>query len=187
LRLPPLRERLDDIVDLEPHFFVLAAAKGLPLKHIDADAIERLKQHRWPGNIRELQNLTTRLAALHAQETITSQLVELELGAEAAGIPPESSAALNSQDTRTSQTGRQMLASAMACYLSELFHDHDRSLPPPGLYRKTLREIDYPLISAALVATRFNQIKAAELLGLNRNTLRKKVRTLDIKWMRSLR
>jgi two-component system, NtrC family, nitrogen regulation response regulator GlnG len=183
LRLPPLR----DIADLAQHFFALAAAEGLPLKRIDADAIERLKQHRWPGNIRELQNLTCRLAALYPQETITSELVELELGAEAAVILPDSSAALNSQDMRTSQPAqRQTLATAIECYLSELFHDRDGH-PPPDLYYRTVREIEYPLISVTLATAKGNQIKAAELLGLNRNTLRKKVRYLGIKWMRSPR
>ena len=61
------------------------------------------------------------------------------------------------------------------------------SLPPPGLYHRILREVEYPLISAALAATRGNQIKAAELLGVNRNTLRKKIRDLDIQVMRSTR
>src|SRR6201993_4463022 len=79
LKLPPLRERLEDIADLTQHFFALAAAEGLPLKRIDADALERLKHHRWPGNIRELENLTRRLAALYPQEVITAQLVDLEL------------------------------------------------------------------------------------------------------------
>jgi two-component system, NtrC family, nitrogen regulation response regulator GlnG len=182
LRLPPLRDRLEDIADLAQHFFALAAAEGLPVKRIDADAIERLKQHRWPGNIRELKNLTCRLAVLYPQETITSELVELELGAKAA-ILPDASAGLNFQDLRTSQRRRrQTLASAIECYLAELFHDRDRS-PPPGLYHRTVREIEYPLISMVLATTKGNQIKAAELLGLNRNTLRKKVRNLGIKWI----
>ena len=72
-------------------------------------------------------------------------------------------------------------------HLSALFRTHGDQLPPPGLYHRVLREIEYPLISAALSATRGNQIKAAELLGLNRNTLRKKVRDLDIRLMRSPR
>ena len=67
LRLPPLRERLEDIGDLAQHFLVLAAAEGLPLKRIEPDALERLKRYRWPGNIRELENLTRRLAALYRQ------------------------------------------------------------------------------------------------------------------------
>jgi two-component system nitrogen regulation response regulator GlnG len=75
----------------------------------------------------------------------------------------------------------------MERHLSELFHEHGKGLPPPGLYHRILRELEYPMISAALAATRGNQIKAAELLGLNRNTLRKKVRDLDIKWMRAPR
>jgi two-component system, NtrC family, nitrogen regulation response regulator GlnG len=187
LRLPPLRDRLEDIADLAQHFFALAAAEGLPLKRIDTDAIERLKQHRWPGNIRELQNLICRLAALYPQETVTSELVELELGAEAPVIPPDAPPPFNSQDLRTSQPRRrQTLANAIECYLSELFHDRDGN-PPQGLYHRTVREIEYPLISMALATTKGNQIKAAELLGLNRNTLRKKVRDLGIKWMRSPR
>ena len=61
----------------------------------------------------------------------------------------------------------------------------DNSLPPPGLYHRILREIEYPLLSAALAATRGNQIRAADLLGLNRNTLRKKIRDLDIQVIRT--
>ena len=72
-------------------------------------------------------------------------------------------------------------------HLTALFKIHGEQLPPPGLYHRILREIEIPLISAALSATRGNQIKAAELLGLNRNTLRKKVRDLDIRLMRSPR
>jgi two-component system, NtrC family, nitrogen regulation response regulator GlnG len=186
LRLPPLRERLEDIDDLVQHFFALAAAEGLPLKRIEPDALERLKRHRWPGNIRELENLTLRLAALYPQETVTSQLVDMELSAELPAFPPDYSAALGpenrlTEDPRPSQT----LASAMERHLSEVFHSDGGNLPPPGLYYRTLREIEYPLITAALAATGGNQIKAAELLGLNRNTLRKKARDLDIKWTRS--
>jgi two-component system nitrogen regulation response regulator GlnG len=75
----------------------------------------------------------------------------------------------------------------MERHLSELFQAHGTGLPPPGLYYRILHEIEYQMISAVLAATRGNQIKAAELLGLNRNTLRKKVRDLDIKWMRAPR
>jgi len=80
-------------------------------------------------------------------------------------IRPELSAGLNSQDMRTRQRRRrQTLASAIECYLSDLFHDGDGS-PPPGLYHRTVREIEYPLISMALATTKGNQIKAAELWG----------------------
>ena len=188
LRLPPLRERLEDIADLAHHFFALAAAEGLPLKRIEPEALERLKRYRWPGNIRELENLTRRLAALYPQEAITAQLVNMELNVDAPELVPAYPGASNAGSMRPPESERrQTLASAMERHLAELFNAHGASLPPPGLYHRILREIEYPVISAALAATRGNQIKAAELLGLNRNTLRKKVRDLDIRWMRSPR
>jgi two-component system nitrogen regulation response regulator GlnG len=188
LRLPPLRERLEDIADLAQHFFVLAAAEGLPLKRIEPDALERLKRYRWPGNIRELENLTRRLAALYPQEAITLQLVDMELNVDEPEMAPNFAAPANAGNVRPAEPDRrQTLATAMERHLSELFNAHGTSLPPPGLYHRILREVEYPVISAALSATRGNQIKAAELLGLNRNTLRKKVRDLDIRWMRSPR
>src|SRR5512134_3873395 len=79
LRLPPLRERIEDLPDLIRHFFSLAEKDGLPPKKLDAQALERLKQHRWPGNVRELENLARRLAALYPQEVITGSVIEGEL------------------------------------------------------------------------------------------------------------
>ena len=76
LRLPPLRERSEDIPDLVRHFFALAEKEGLPRKQIDMAALDRLKRHAWPGNIRELENLVRRLAALYPQETIVESLIE---------------------------------------------------------------------------------------------------------------
>ena len=73
---------------------------------------------------------------------------------------------------------------ALERHLARYFGEFGSGLPPPGLYQRILREVEVPLISAALGATRGNQIKAAELLGLNRNTLRKKIRELDIHVMR---
>ncbi len=184
LRLPPLRERLEDIGDLAQHFLVLAAAEGLPLKRIEPDALERLKRYRWPGNIRELENLARRLAALYPQESVTAQLVDMELSVDAPAIVPHYPAAIEPKNGRSGEPGRRpTLADAMERHLAELFRERGE-MPPPGLYYRILREIEYPLISAVLAATRGNQIKAAELLGLNRNTLRKKVRDLDIRWIR---
>jgi two-component system nitrogen regulation response regulator GlnG len=186
LRLPPLRERTEDIGDLAQHFFAQAASEGLPLKHIEADALERLKRYRWPGNIRELENLSRRLAALYPQESVTVQLVDAELASDSSSLPMGSASSLNPPRPREPERA-MTLASAMDRHLADLFREHGDNLPPPGLYHRILRELEYPLISAALTATRGNQIKAAELLGLNRNTLRKKVRDLDIRLMRSPR
>ena len=191
LRLPPLRERSEDVPDLVRHFFKIAAAEGLPLKHMEAAALERMKRYRWPGNIRELENLIRRLAALYPQETISDQLVETELGADAPltsqmrttqnGVAPAAPASSGGAPEDSS------LSLSVEHHLSALFKEFGEQLPPPGLYHRILREIEYPLISAALAATRGNQIKAAELLGLNRNTLRKKVRDLDVRLMRAPR
>ena len=184
LRLPPLRERLEDIGDLAQHFFVLAAAEGLPLKRIEPDALERLKRYRWPGNIRELENLTRRLAALYPQEAVTAQLVDMELSAMRRGpvriIRRRSTRRNGGQGSR----GRPTLAARWSASL-RAFPSTWHGPAAPRTLSPDLAGIEYPLISAALAATRGNQIKAAELLGLNRNTLRKKVRDLDIRWMRA--
>jgi two-component system nitrogen regulation response regulator GlnG len=188
LRLPPLRERTEDIPDLVWHFFKLAAAEGLPLKHIDNAALDRMKRHRWPGNIRELENLIRRLAALYPQEVISEPLVEAELGFDAPVGPLRQAAPAQVNAPIAAPLAEEVsLSHSIEHHLAVLFKTHGDQLPPPGLYHRVLREIEYPLISAALAATRGNQIKAAELLGLNRNTLRKKVRDLDIRMMRSPR
>src|SRR5207344_1065012 len=79
LRLPPLRERAEDVPDLMRHFFAIAEREGLPPKQFDVAALERMKRYRWPGNVRELENLARRLAALYPQETITGAVIETEL------------------------------------------------------------------------------------------------------------
>ena len=70
-------------------------------------------------------------------------------------------------------------------YMARYFSEFGDELPPPGLYDRVVREVEVPLISAALAATRGNQIKAAELLGLNRNTLRSRIRSLQIQVVKS--
>src|SRR5438874_5271816 len=79
LRLPPLRERIEDVPDLIRHFFAVVEREGLPAKQLDQAALERLKKHRWPGNVRELENLARRLAALYPQETISAAVIDSEL------------------------------------------------------------------------------------------------------------
>src|ERR1700693_593736 len=172
LRLPPLRERIEDLPDLIRHFFALAEKDGLPPKKLDALALERMKQHRWPGNVRELENLARRLAALYPQDVITGSVIDGELAQPALPI--------NSDEPRPEES----LSAAVERHLTAYFAGFDDSLPPAGLYHRVLREIEYPLLSAALAATRGNQIRAADLLGVNRNTLRKKIRDLDIQVFR---
>ena len=193
LRLPPLRERAEDVPDLARHFFIQAANEGLPRKRLDQGAIDRMKRHRWPGNVRELENLVRRLAALYPQEVIGEALVEAELGTDiplpAAGAVAAGTmaASVNGSAPRVAASVDDTLSMSVERHLAALFKTHGDNLPPPGLYHRVLRELEVPLLSAALAATRGNQIKAAELLGLNRNTLRKKIRDLDVRPIRSPR
>ena len=174
LRLPPLRERTEDIPDLIRHFFAVVAREGLPQKQIDQAGLDRLKQYRWSGNVRELENLARRLAALYPQETIGAAVIENELSQP---VMPAMS-----EEAQAAEDG---LAASVERHLTRYFSGFEDGLPPAGLYHRILREIEYPLLSAALAATRGNQIRAADLLGLNRNTLRKKIRDLDIQVFRS--
>jgi two-component system, NtrC family, nitrogen regulation response regulator GlnG len=172
LRLPPLRERIEDVPDLIRHFFAHAQREGLPPKQIDAAGTERLKRHRWPGNVRELENLARRLAALYPQETITAAVIDAELA--------QPTMPVGGDEPRADES----LSAAVERHLSGYFAGFEDELPPAGLYHRILREIEYPLLTAALAATRGNQIRAADLLGVNRNTLRKKIRDLDIQVFR---
>ena len=172
MRLPALRERLEDIGDLVRHFLRQTAREGLGSKSIDQAAIERLKRHAWPGNVRELENLVRRLAALYSQDAIGLDIVDSELSE----VMP--------QRLEDSENDAKTLSEMIERYLATYFGGFGRELPPPGLYDRIIRQVEAPLLTAALAATRGNQIKAAELLGLNRNTLRKKMRELGIEVLR---
>jgi two-component system nitrogen regulation response regulator GlnG len=179
LRLPPLRERVEDIPDLARHFFAQIEKEGLARKQIDSEAMDRLKRYRWPGNVRELENLIRRLAALYPQDTITAPIIEGELDVR----PIETPTSASGDGAEAPET----LSGSVERHLTRYFSNFRDTLPPPGLYHRILREVEGPLIAAALTATRGNQIRAAELLGLNRNTLRKKVRDLDLPVIRTSR
>src|SRR5881396_1272871 len=110
LRLPPLRERIEDVPDLIRHFFAQAEREGLPLKQLDQGALERLKRYRWPGNVRELENLARRLAALYPQDIITAAVIDSELPQPALAALAEEEAAADDR-----------LALAVERYLSKYF------------------------------------------------------------------
>ncbi|MBX9925319.1 MAG: sigma 54-interacting transcriptional regulator, partial [Hyphomicrobiaceae bacterium] len=173
MRLPPLRERIEDVGDLVRHFLRQAAREGLGQKAIETAAIERLKAYSWPGNVRELENFVRRLAALNPEDTLTIPMVEQHLVETGPTAPAE--AAASPKD----------LSEQVERYLAQYFASFGRELPPPGLYDRVIRQVEQPLLSAALAATRGNQIRAAELLGLNRNTLRSRIRELDIRVFRT--
>ncbi len=174
IRLPPLRDRREDIPDLVSHFLAESVDLGLSQKTISPDAMQVLQRYAWPGNVRELENLVRRLAALSIQDTIgsddvTTELSEIEL------LPPGSEGA----------NGETSLSDAVEHHLRRYFDSHNGELPAFGLHGRILREVERPLLTLTLAATNGNQLKAADVLGLNRNTLRKKVRDLEITVVRT--
>src|SRR5712672_4322664 len=177
IRLPPLRERLDDIPELANHYLRSATADGLPAKVLSPDAMARLKQHRWPGNVRELVNLVRRLSALYSEEVIGVETIEAELADAVSAIEPAPQADATIADVS--------LADAVDRHLQVPFASHGDRLPPDGMYDRVISEVERPLLSLALGATRGNQLRAARLLGLNRNTLRKKIKDLDVPVVRT--
>lgn len=186
IRLPPLRERLGDVPDLVRHFLALAEKEGLPRKVVDQSGMERLKRHDWPGNIRELENMVRRLAALHPDDVISQTAIEGELVLVRRAAPREVEArvingAPVSEALVTSHATGETLESFLRNHLKSYFARFGDELPPEGLYDRFLVEFERPIVAAALAATNGNQVRAADLLGLNRNTLRKKIKELGIR------
>ncbi len=178
LRLPPLRDRAEDVPDLVRHFVRQAVREGLDAKRFDSEALDLLKAYPWPGNVRELENVVRRVMALYPQDAISREIIDNELRIDS----PEASSPRGA-----GPAGQTTIAQAVEENMRRYFSGFGEDLPPPGLYQRVLEEVEHPLILAALTATRGNQIKAADLLGLNRNTLRKKIRELGVTVYRSPR
>ena len=173
INLPPLRDRLDDIPALVAHFLQTSAAEGLPLKTVSKKALDHMRLAHWLGNVRGLENFVRRIAVLCPEDEVSGEFAADALRQ----IPQVQSAA--------EPVPGEKLSVSVESHIKRYFDLHGDSLPPPGLYNRILREVELPLIALSLSATRGNQIKTAELLGINRNTLRKKIRDLDIQVTRT--
>ena len=172
ITLPALKNRIEDIPDLARHFLKISQTEGAQSRHLETDAMTVLKDHFWPGNIRELENLIRRICILYPQETITAAIISTEI---------RNSGYFKQGLEAASNTGFQNIRAATEYFINRYFEEYADSLPPEGVYQRFLQEFEYPLISNTLAACNGNQIKAAKLLGLNRNTLRKKIQMYGIR------
>ena len=167
LAVPPLRDRVEDVALLADHFLTRAERDGLATRRLAPEALDMIRAYSWPGNVRQLENTLRRLVVTSAGEVIGAPEVEAVLG--------------NQPATRPDHGDGEGLSASVARHLKRYFDLHGGVLPPPGLYPRILREVEAPLIEIALDATGGNQARCAELLGINRNTLRKKLTELDIR------
>ncbi|SFT50034.1 response regulator [Sedimentitalea nanhaiensis] len=168
LHLPALRERVDDVLLLADHFLTRCERDGGPKRWLGTEAKTLFRAYSWPGNVRQLENVIRRLVLTSRADEITRPEVEVVLGNQ-----PEVEPVLGGGEA-------EKLSGSVARHLRRYFDLHGNMLPPPGLYARILREVEMPLIEIALEATGGNQAKCADLLGINRNTLRKKITDLDI-------
>jgi two-component system nitrogen regulation response regulator GlnG len=167
LALPPLRERKDDIPDLAAAFLVRAKKEGLPEKQLDKSAYDLLVAYDWPGNVRELENVIRRLSALSPEPIISAREVERELRSttkEPIGLEFET----------------EVEALLSRYFTSALNADPDTDADAGNVHQIVIDQVERPLIKLALGATNGNKVRAAALLGLNRNTLRSKINSLGV-------
>lgn len=165
--MPPLRQRKEDIPELARAFFIRAQRQGLSSKALDKSAIDLLTAYDWPGNVRELENLVMRLAVLSPDEVITLRDVERELRGGAV-------------DRKTDHGGFEKDIEALLhrYVMGDLIGGGDTG--ESQVYSNVIDQVERPLIRLALSVTAGNKVKAAQLLGMNRNTLRAKINALGI-------
>jgi two-component system nitrogen regulation response regulator GlnG len=166
IHLPPLRDRREDISELTDYFVAKAVREmGARVTAIGTEARAKLAAHDWPGNVRELENAVLRAALLAPGITIRAEDIELSAG----GSAPQPSA-----ESLATHGDSAALAELIAGRIGQWLDSPDGE-EPRDLYEKLVAEIERPLIELALKRTGGNQVKAARMLGLNRNTLRKKI------------
>jgi len=162
ITIPPLRERPEDVGLLARHFLTMAATEGLPAREIDDDAISYLGQRPWRGNVRELKNMMYRLALISREDVITELALQSDISHE---------------------DGREL--SVEGCSFDAAVAQFLRQNPktpgaPEKIYERALAAFEIPLLNRVMKQARGNQLKAAALLGINRNTLRKKLNAYRI-------
>ncbi|WP_445192689.1 nitrogen regulation protein NR(I) [Sphingomonas sp. Tas61C01] len=164
IALPSLRDRRQDVALLAPHFLEHAAAQGLPRRELADDAMAALAAHDWPGNVRELENLMRRLAVLARDEVIDAPTINALLG----------------DRPVSSEVPDPGIAAAVRHLVDRIGSERSGALEDGTLYERVIGEVERPLIEMMLARHGQNQLRAARALGINRNTLRKRLDTLGI-------
>lgn len=163
--MPPLRERRSDIPALIEHFMMESHAAGLPLRRFSPAAVALLSGHDWPGNVRELANAVQRLAVLARDAEVSADDVEPMLGALANDIVDQA------------RDPASVLSDSVAAWT----RDQLRSSTPGSLHDRMAEIADSALLRTVLTHTGGNQLATARILGINRNTLRKRLGELDLR------
>jgi two-component system nitrogen regulation response regulator GlnG len=164
INLLPLRERREDILLLAEHFLQKTCTElDIPLKKIDQAAMDRLVANNWPGNVRELENVIKRAVILSSDPLLTiDDFPVLSLPAEKGG------------------GGEDLSLEALVDRKLRVSFVNVEKLDEGDLYTMVIEQVERPLIRFLLEKTRWNQVRAASILGINRNTLRKKIADLNI-------
>lgn len=170
ITVPSLRERVEDIGLLADHFLARGEREIGTARRLTPEARNVLRVYPWPGNVRQLENVLKRLLVTSSEPDIPPNELESAIGGVQAIEP-----------ARAGMVENEKLSASVARHLKRYFDLHNGQLPPAGVYDRILREIELPLIEIALDATAGNQARCADLLGINRNTLRKKITDLDIR------
>ncbi len=168
LHVPALRDRVEDIPLLAAHFLEKSDPAASCAFSLSDEATKVFGTYPWPGNVRQLEHAMRQLSLTSRGPEITRAEAEQIVGGQPGPEP-----------ARVAGT-TEKLGASVERHIKRYFELHGNMLPPPGLYQRILREIEGPLIEVALAATSGNQAKCAELLGINRNTLRKKITDLEI-------
>ena len=164
IETPPLRNRIDDLPELIDHFLIKTEKSGLPLKKIERNAVKEMMVYSWPGNVRELENFILRVSALYSEETLTESIITSEL----------------TQIKNYNRDNEELGLSKMIDRYFEKNMDKLFSKESNNIYPSVIEKVEKSVITKILEFTKGNQLKASEILGLNRNTLRKKIGDLSI-------
>ena len=166
--IPLLEERLGDIPELANQFLKEFSKNEMEPKSLTKGSVELIKKKKWTGNVRELRNFIGRLSLISNTDIIDEKITKHELSM------------IDSEETDLNTFEGSKISKSLEMHLSHYFRSLGDSLPAPGLYQTVLKEVEVPLINLTLALCDGNQIKAANLLGINRNTLRKKIKDYDL-------